>query len=78
MLGEYRVKDERLKRLYTEAKRLAARLNVIRFEHVPREENRDADALANRAMDEQAGNTPVPKALADLLGPAPTGRLPGI
>lgn len=78
MLGEYRVKDARLKVLYAEAKRLAARLNVIEFEHVPREENRDADALANRAMDEAAGNTPTPKAVAGLLGPATTGRLPGI
>ena len=83
MRGEYKVKDARLKRLHAAARELAARFAAIDFEHVPRESNRDADALANRAMDERAGNAPVPRAVAALAapaaaGPAATGRLPGL
>lgn len=78
MLGEYRVKDARLKMLHAAAARLAAGFASIRFEHVPREENRDADALANQAMDERVGNVPVPRAVAGVLGPAATPRLPGV
>ncbi len=78
MRGEYKVKDARLKLLHAAAKRLATRFRAIAYEHVPREENRDADALANRAMDERAGNAPIPEAVAALSGPAATGRLPGL
>jgi probable phosphoglycerate mutase len=52
MLGEYRVKNPGLQPLYEEARRLAGRIGQVRFEHVRREENRDADRLANEAMDE--------------------------
>ena len=78
MRGEYKVKDARLKLLHAAAHRLAARFPAIVYEHVPREENRDADALANRAMDERAGNAPVPQAVAAVSGQAATGRLPGL
>jgi ribonuclease HI len=50
MRGEYRVKNEGLRVLFAEARRLAAQMRV-RFEHVRREDNRDADRLANLAMD---------------------------
>jgi ribonuclease HI len=66
MRGEYKVKDANLKILHTEARALALRLGGVTFVHVPREENRDADALANQAMDEQASNTPLPRALSRL------------
>ena len=52
MKGEYRVKNARLKTLHAEARQLASRLGRVRFVHVRRDENADADALANRAMDE--------------------------
>jgi len=52
MLGEYRVKNERLKPLWEDARRLAHRIGDVRFEHVRRELNTDADRLANEAMDE--------------------------
>ncbi len=47
----YRVKNEGLKPLYDEACRLIASLGDVRVVHVRRAENRDADALANAAMD---------------------------
>jgi len=54
MKGEYRVKDAALKRLHAE---VCALLDSSTFEftitHVPRERNREADALANESIDEQ-------------------------
>src|SRR5262249_54350512 len=49
--GEYRVKHPALQVLHGEARRLMAALPSVRLEHVPREQNVAADALANRAMD---------------------------
>jgi ribonuclease HI len=57
MRGEYRVKNEGLQPLYERARRLAARIGRVRFEHVRREFNKDADRLANEAMDEAAATT---------------------
>jgi len=54
MRGEYRVKSPGLQPLYEEARRLARQVGDVRFEHVRREFNRDADRLANEAMDEAA------------------------
>lgn len=54
MLGEYRVKNPGLRPLYEEAMRLAGRVGRVKFEHVRRESNQDADRLANEAMDEAA------------------------
>ncbi len=52
--GVYRVKQPHLRKLYDEVKVLAQRFSSFVILHVPREENKDADALANRAMDERA------------------------
>jgi ribonuclease HI len=54
MLGEYRVKARHLKPLFLQA--VGIRKKIPRFEirHVPRKENRDADRLANKAIDQQS------------------------
>ena len=59
MLGNYRVKHEGLKPLYAKARLLTAKMGRVTFEHVRREQNKDADRLANRAMDEaeESGST---------------------
>lgn len=49
--GRYRVKDEKLRKLYGRAVALLQRLEAYRMIHVPRENNRLADRLANRAID---------------------------
>lgn len=49
--GEYRVKASNLKPLFLEAKRLSESLGRVVLEHVPREQNKVADALANDALD---------------------------
>jgi ribonuclease HI len=51
MKGEYRVKNPGLQPLYQEARSLADGLERIVYEHVRREQNKDADRLANLAMD---------------------------
>jgi ribonuclease HI len=51
--GNWKVRNPALRPLWTEAKRLASSFEEVTFEHVPRQRNRQADALANRAMDDQ-------------------------
>jgi ribonuclease HI len=51
--GLWRVRNETLRTLSSEARRLAGQFERVVWEHVPRERNRHADALANRAMDLQ-------------------------
>jgi probable phosphoglycerate mutase len=50
--GEYRVKNPGLQPLYEDARQLVARIGRVTFEHVRREKNKEADRLANLAMDE--------------------------
>jgi ribonuclease HI len=56
MSGRYRVKNPKLQPLYREAAALVSGFERVSLRHVPREQNREADALANRALDEQASN----------------------
>jgi ribonuclease HI len=58
MRGEYKVRHPNLQPLHAEAVRLAGRLDRVTFEHVRREANREADRLANLAMDQnqETGN----------------------
>ncbi|HVO11633.1 MAG TPA: ribonuclease HI family protein [Vicinamibacteria bacterium] len=51
LAGRYRVKHPGLQPLFREAQALLARFASVRVSHVPREQNREADALANRAVD---------------------------
>jgi ribonuclease HI len=53
MQGKYKVKSIDLLPLYDAARALVAQLPRVLFEHVPRGENAMADALANRALDEE-------------------------
>jgi ribonuclease HI len=56
MRGEYRVKNAGLQPLYQQARAIASSLDRIVFEHVRREQNKDADRLANLAMDQGASD----------------------
>lgn len=49
--GRYRVKNPTLQELFTKARKLLRAVPSYRLEHVPREENVVADALANAALD---------------------------
>jgi len=52
--GRYRVKHKDMLPLYREALSLLGRFERARVSHVPREQNREADRLANRALDLKA------------------------
>jgi ribonuclease HI len=54
--GQYKVKSEGLRPLFLEASRRLRGFASARVAHVPRERNRDADRLANRAIDEYDGS----------------------
>ncbi len=51
MQGRYKVKSPDLKPLYERASKLARQFEYFVVEHVRRESNREADALANLALD---------------------------
>jgi ribonuclease HI len=53
--GQYRVKDANLRVLHDQALRLLHELPDVQVRHIPREQNADADALVNRAIDEAKG-----------------------
>ncbi len=75
MEGRYRVKDPHLRILHTAARQMIGRLRKVKLEHVPRERNREADALANRAMDEEGSSGPLPEAIRLLPGRPSQPRL---
>jgi len=54
MRGQYKVKNEDLRPLFERARKMSQGLEFFRIEHVRREQNREADALANQALDETA------------------------
>ena len=51
MLGEYRVKNEGLKPLYEWVKKLTNRFEGVKWEHIPREQNAEADRLARQGAE---------------------------
>jgi ribonuclease HI len=51
LTGVYKVKAVHLLPLYRRIKQLASDFERIRFEHVPRERNTEADRLANEGVD---------------------------
>jgi ribonuclease HI len=51
MQGRYKVKSADLRPLYERARKLANGFAYFAVEHVPREQNREADELANIALD---------------------------
>jgi probable phosphoglycerate mutase len=55
MSGRWQIKHAGLRALAAEAAVLVRRFDTVRFGWIPRERNKHADALANRAMDEAAG-----------------------
>ncbi len=51
--GEYKVKHPQLQPLFAEAKGLISGLKKFKINHIPREKNAHADALANEAIDKK-------------------------
>jgi ribonuclease HI len=55
MRGLYKVKSPDLQPLFERAKKMSQAFESFRIDHVYREQNREADALANEALDEAEG-----------------------
>src|SRR5579864_4099988 len=58
MQGRYKVKSAELRPLFESARKMAQGFESFRIEHVYREKNSEADALANEALDETSGSNP--------------------
>lgn len=50
--GEYRVKNAGLKPIAERVKRLSGAFHSFSIKHIPRDENREADRVANETLDE--------------------------
>jgi probable phosphoglycerate mutase len=75
--GRYKVKSPNLQPLHERARGMIARLEVFSIEHVPRERNREADRLANQALDDAevgAGLRPAPTNTPAVLQTSATYR----
>jgi ribonuclease HI len=51
--GQYRIRSEQLRSLYQRAQSLIQGFDCVTVTYIPRAENRRADQLANRAIEEQ-------------------------
>ncbi len=69
MRGLYKVRSPELQPLFERARKMAAALESFRIDHVYREQNREADALANEAMDEVESAAPKSAKLAAIPTP---------
>jgi len=85
--GQYKVRSPDLKPLYEQARGMIQRLESFSIRHVYREQNREADKLANQAMDaaERGGlpephggpaGAPASKGLKESPPPAPAHTAP--
>lgn len=54
--GKWKVKAENLKHFIPRCKAIVAKLQHVRFEHIERKLNSEADAMANEAMDRRGDN----------------------
>lgn len=60
--GQYKVRNPNLKILFDRARALITQFDAFHIEHVRREHNKEADRLANQAMDAAKGQEKQPKA----------------
>ena len=59
--GDYRVKDKQLRWLHVLIRNLTGSFTKFKIQHQPREKNRQADRLANRAVDDGLKKTAAPR-----------------
>lgn len=59
MQGRYKVKSSDLRPLFERARKMSRELASFTIEHVRREQNGEADALANQALDNTGGRPPI-------------------
>ena len=76
MRGLYKVKSADLQPLYERAQKMSKAFDSFRIDHVYREQNAEADALANEALDEVsgAGRVEAGKGKMETSTTVPSGR----
>jgi ribonuclease HI len=74
MSGQYKVKSPELKPLFERARKMAQTFASFKIDHVYRDQNAEADALANEALDETSGRPAAPKFDATSSKPQPPPR----
>jgi ribonuclease HI len=73
--GIYKVKNATLQELHGRAKQLIAQLDWFSIDHALREHNREADDLANQAMDKGTGRAATPSRVTTPTQMAVPGRV---
>jgi ribonuclease HI len=71
MRGQYKVKSPELRPLYERARKMAQSFHLFKIDHVYREQNAEADALANEALDETSGRPAASKPDTTSAKPQP-------
>jgi len=51
--GTYKIKEEHIAKLFIEVWNLKVDFGEVTFSHVPREKNKEADAMVNKALDSE-------------------------
>jgi ribonuclease HI len=74
MRGQYKVRSPELQPLFERARKMSQALESFRIDHVYREQNREADALANEAMDEVEGGSVKSAKAAGVAAPTPAAK----
>ena len=74
--GRYKVNSPDLRPLFEEARRRIAKLDSFQITHALRHKNKDADRLANEAMDRGTGRTQDPPVHAPTAPAAPAASKP--
>jgi ribonuclease HI len=75
MHGQYKVKSPELRPLYERARKMAQTFDSFKIDHVYREQNAEADALANEALDETSGRPTAPKLDTTPTKPQPPQKI---
>jgi ribonuclease HI len=76
MKGIYKVKHPALQPLWQQARQLAAQLGAFDIRHTLREGNKEADRLANEAMDQGSGKRKVDSAASSTGAKTGAGKPP--
>jgi ribonuclease HI len=51
--GQYKVKNERIAVLWGKVRELEKQFKQVSYNHIPREQNKEADKLVNQALDSE-------------------------
>ena len=57
--GEYKLENEKIQKFFIEIWNLKLDFKSIKFKHISREKNKEADRLVNEALDQQIGANPL-------------------